>query len=104
MRPLFALCLVFACVAPLCGAQRVVAAGTTITSPLEHWELADSPVALNGDLTVASGASLQIDAGVVVLAAANATILILGAVRAMGVASAPVRLECVRFRFLKRFF
>jgi len=54
------------------------------------WSLAESPYRLAGTVRVAAGARLEIDAGVVVLAEADASILVEGQLLANGEPDAPI--------------
>jgi hypothetical protein len=55
-----------------------------------RWTLADSPVELQGSLTVAPAINLEIDPGVSVLAVAGTRLTIHGSLRAIGTPELPV--------------
>lgn len=55
-----------------------------------HWTAADSPVVLNGDLTVGRGVTLTIDPGVEVQLAGGADLVVEGRLLAEGTAEAPI--------------
>jgi hypothetical protein len=77
---------------PVGEAQRVVPAGTVFLDTVNRWTLADSPVFLNGLLTIDRGATLTIDPGVVVNCTTTASgILVRNMLRIQGTVNLPVR-------------
>jgi hypothetical protein len=71
----------------------VVPAGTIFLDTVNRWTLADSPVFLNGLLTIDRGATLTVDPGVVVNCTTTASsILVKNVLRIQGTVNLPVRL------------
>ena len=72
-----------------CVGQRTIAANNIITGS-QHWFLSDSPVHVQGTLTVGRGGSLIIDAGVIVKMAVYAVIRNQNILGVEGTAELPV--------------
>lgn len=81
--------------AALVHGQLVIPGGTTFTSA-QHWFLSDSPVSVQGALTISGFGSLIIDAGVVVNVAAGVRIINQRTLRVMGTSLLPV----IKLKFL----
>ena len=63
--------------------------GTEITSDV-RWTLSDSPVSMNEKVIIRPGATLVIDAGVTVMLAEDAALLVEGSLLAQGSSSQPI--------------
>lgn len=83
------LCMTLALTAAAVHADLVVPSSSTYTTD-QRWFLADSPVTVNGVLTIAGFGSLTIDPGVVVNMAPDAFIVNQRTLRVLGTQELPV--------------